>query len=52
MISRVICPKQHTSDVEEKFFNLSLPVFNSGSVKNSIKNYFRETEGIRDYFCF
>lgn len=49
--SQVICPKNHISETEEEFLNLSLTISNSGSVKNSLNAFFAPSSKIKGYKC-
>lgn len=49
--SQVICPKNHISETEEIFFNLSLPINNNGTVKNSLNAFFQPSSRIKGYKC-
>ena len=51
LTSRVTCPKNHISDVEEPFLNLSLSIQNANSIKNSLKKYFQPLKNIKSYNC-
>lgn len=49
--SQVICPRNHVSETEEEFLNLSLPLHNTGSVKNSLNTFFAPSSKIKGYKC-
>jgi len=49
--SQVICPRNHISETEEEYLNLSLCIHNSGTIRNSLRAFFEPSSKIKGYKC-